>query len=283
MIYKKGASFPHPVYYEDTSSYRDCVFDFDIQSVSEDRTHYIFTFEYELQSQFLKELLANNEVNLNIIIQSNDNFFSKIHFQDKIIKIPKNRLSLNKKTLVQLQLQSRKDIYFAKNHELTTFYNEYKEDTIVPKNSLLGFSNTVRYDGEGNKPLLLFEYETDPTLKSEFKVDLRPETIVLIFKDDKYLMKEFNKNLVNMYVYAGLSQALTLFINKYGKEEEYVVLENLSISYDDVLDQKLYDLLESKQVIDVSLEEIDEVIYLITDNIVGKYVEAIREVSNYEY
>lgn len=283
MIYKKGASFPHPVYYGDTSSYYDCVFDFDVLNLSENKSHYIFTFKYDMESDFLKVLLREEQAYLNIIIQSNDNFFSRINYNETMIRIPKNRLSLNKKTIVQLQIQSKKDIYFSENQELTTFYNEFKESIVVPKNSLLGFSNTVKYDGEGNKPLLLFEYETDPELKSEFKVELRPETIVLIFKDENYLMKEFNKNLSNMYIYTGLSQLLIQFINNYGKNEEYVELESLSILNEDVLDQKLYDLLESKQVNDVSLEEIDEIIYKITDNIVGKYVEAVREVSNYEY
>lgn len=283
MIYKKGASFPHPVYYEDTSSYQECFFEFDVLNLSEDKNNYIFTFEYEIQSEFIMDLLKNEQAYLNIIIQSNDNFFSRINYNETMIKIPKTRLSLNKKTEVQLQIQSIQEVYFAETQELTNFYNEFKKDIIVPKNSLLGFSNTVRYDGEGNKPLLLFEYETDPELKSEFKVELRPDTIVLVFKDEKYRMKEFNKNLSNMYVYTGLSQSLIQFINKYGKDEEYVDLESLSSSNLDVLDQKLFDLLESKQVDHISVEEIDEIIYKITDSIVGKYVEAIREVNNYEY
>ena len=283
MIYKKGASFPHPVYYENTSSYQEGFFEFDVLDLSEDKNYYIFTFEYEIQSKFIMDLLRNEQAYLNIIIQSNDNFFSRINYNETMIKIPKNRLSLNKKTEVQLQIQSKQEVYFSETQELTTFYNEFKKDIVVPKNSLLGFSNTVRYDGKGNKPLLLFEYETDPELKSEFKVDLRPETIVLVFKDEKYRMKEFNKNLSNMYVYAGLSQSLIQFINNYGKDEEYVDLESLSSSNLDVLDQKLFELLESKNVDHISLEEIDEIIYKITDNIVGKYVEAVREVNNYEY
>ncbi|MBF0754456.1 hypothetical protein E4T89_09230 [Jeotgalicoccus nanhaiensis] len=283
MIYKKGASFPHPVYYENTSSYQEGFFEFDVLNLSEDKNYYIFTFEYEIQSKFIMDLLRNEQAYLNIIIQSNDNFFSRINYNETMIKIPKNRLSLNKKTEVQLQIQSKQEVYFSETQELTTFYNEFKKDIVVPKNSLLGFSNTVRYDGKGNKPLLLFEYETDPELKSEFKVDLRPETIVLVFKDEKYRMKEFNKNLSNMYVYAGLSQSLIQFINNYGKDEEYVDLESLSSSNLDVLDQKLFELLESKNVDHISLEEIDEIIYKITDNIVGKYVEAVREVNNYEY
>lgn len=283
MIYKKGASFPHPVYYENTSSYQECFFEFDVLNLSEDKNNYIFTFEYEIQSEFIMDLLKNEQAYLNIIIQSNDNFFSRINYNETTIKIPKTRLSLNKKTEVQLQIQSIQEVYFAETQELTNFYNEFKKDIIVPKNSLLGFSNTVRYDGEGNKPLLLFEYETDPELKSEFKVELRPDTIVLVFKDEKYRMKEFNKNLSNMYVYTGLSQSLIQFINKYGKDEEYVDLESLSSSNLDVLDQKLFDLLESKQVDHISVEEIDEIIYKITDSIVGKYVEAVREVNNYEY
>lgn len=283
MIYKKGASFPHPVYYVNTSSYQECFFEFDVLNLSEDKNYYIFTFEYEIQSEFIMDLLRNEQAYLNIIIQSNDNFFSRINYNETMIKIPKTRLSLNKKTEIQLQIQSKQEVCFSETQELATFYNEFKKDIVVPKNSLLGFSNTVRYDGKGNKPLLLFEYETDPELKSEFKVELRPETIVLVFKDEKYRMKEFNKNLSNMYVYAGLSQSLIQFINNYGKDEEYVDLESLPTSNLDVLDQKLFDLLESKQVEHISLEEIDEIIYKITDNIVGKYVEAVREVNNYEY
>src|SRR5699024_7554294 len=140
---------------------------------------YIFIFEYELHSEFLMSLLRNDKAHLNIIIQSNDNCYKRIKYSDNLIEIPKKRLSLNKKTIIQLQIQSKQEVSFAESKELTAFYKEFRKDIIVPKNSLLGFSNFVRYDGEGNKPLHLFEYETNPQLKSEFKVELSPSTIVL--------------------------------------------------------------------------------------------------------
>ena len=57
------------------------------------------------------------------------------------------------------------------------FYGSIKDQINVPRHSILGFSNSVMFDGSTAKPLELFEKKVDPNLKSEVKVELGSETI----------------------------------------------------------------------------------------------------------
>ena len=61
---------------------------------------------------------------------------------------------------------------------------EFKDEIIVPKNSILGFSNSVIFDGSSAKPLDLFEKKVDPNLKSDIKIELTSETIVINYKNE---------------------------------------------------------------------------------------------------
>lgn len=125
MIYKKEASFPHPVYYDDTSSYQDCVFEFDIINLREGKDSHIFIFEYELHSEFLRNLLRDDEVFLNIIIQLNDNYFKRIKYSEIKIEIPKNRSSLNENYPVVLSLfMEKEDLKEQTKLTLSLYYNE---------------------------------------------------------------------------------------------------------------------------------------------------------------
>lgn len=282
MIYKKDASFSYPILANTSSSYTDNEFFFDIKNLTEKNDDYVFQFEYNIGSAFLKNLIDKKFVGLNLVIQSKDNKFFRLHKYQTEFKVPKNRLSLTNTTTLQLQLQSLREVSFENCEGLNELYNDLKSNIQVSKYTLMGYSNTVTYDGEGTKPLELFETQIDPDIKSSFKVELGTNTVILKFKDSSYLMSDLHKkNIINMYIYEGLSRALYQFIQNFKDDpnEESVDLNSIHITNDDVLYDKLKNLMLSKGIDNLNYEDVDDVIFTITDSIIDKYVTSIREVA----
>ncbi|WP_297130398.1 hypothetical protein [Terrisporobacter sp.] len=276
MIYKKDANFPYPLLTNTSNSYDGCNFTLDIK-LNENTYEYIFQINYDIESDFIKKLIRENKAQLVLVVQSKDNKFFNLSLNEKIKTIPKNRISLSKRTTIQLLIQSKEEINFKENNDLNTFYGSIKDQINVPKHSILGFSNSVMFDGSTAKPLELFEKKVDPNLKSEVKVELGSETIIINYKSDElqFIDSPVSSTINNIYVYMGLQKALYRFVNIYGGEDEEVDLEELDLPIDG-LDLKLYGLMKSKMIKNVSLENIDEVICSITDRILEKYTSAVR-------
>ena len=76
-----------------------------------------------------------------------------------------HKLSIKYKSKIK-----RLEINFKNNYDLSSFYEEFKDEIYVPKHSILGFSNSVIFDGSTNKPLELFEKKVNPNLKSDVKI-----------------------------------------------------------------------------------------------------------------
>ncbi|MFP3442986.1 hypothetical protein R0K18_35145, partial [Pantoea sp. SIMBA_133] len=64
------------------------------------------------------------------------------------------------------------------------------------------------------KPFELFEKKVDENLKSDIKVELGQETIVIHYKKPEFQFNHLPKSniLNNPYIYTGLSKALQAFI-----------------------------------------------------------------------
>ena len=276
MIYKKDANFPYPLLTNTSNSYDGCNFTLDIE-LNENTYEYIFQINYDIESDFIKKLIRENKAQLVLVVQSKDNKFFNLGLNEKIKTISKNRISLSKRTTIQLLVQSKEEINFKENNDLNAFYGSIKDQINVPKHSILGFSNSVMFDGSTAKPLELFEKKVDPNLKSEVKVELGSETIIINYKSDElqFIDSPVSSTINNIYVYMGLQKALYRFVNTYGGEDEEVDLEELDLPTDG-LDLKLYGLMKSKMIKNVSLENIDEVICSITDRILEKYTSAVR-------
>lgn len=276
MIYKKDANFPYPLLTNTSNSYDGCNFTLDIE-LNENTYEYIFQINYDIESDFIKKLIRENKAQLVLVVQSKDNKFFNLSLNEKIKTIPKNRISLSKRTTIQLLIQSKEEINFKENNDLNTFYGSIKDQINIPKHSILGFSNSVMFDGSTAKPLELFEKKVDPNLKSEVKVELGSETIIINYKSDElqFIDSPVSSTINNIYVYMGLQKALYRFVNTYGGEDEEVDLEELDLPTDG-LDLKLYGLMKSKMIKNISLENIDEVICSITDRILEKYTSAVR-------
>ena len=276
MIYKKDANFPYPLLTNTSNSYDRCNFTLDIE-LNENTYEYIFQIKYEIESDFIKKLIRDNKAQLVLVVQSKDNKFFNLKLNENMKTIPKNRISLSKRTTIQLLIQSKEEINFKDNDDLNPFYGSIKDQINVPKHSILGFSNSVMFDGSTAKPLELFEKKVDTNLKSEVKVELGSETIIINYKSDElqFIDSPVSSTINNIYVYMGLQKALYRFVNTHGGEDEEVDLEELDLPTDG-LDLKLYRLMKSKMIKSVSLENIDEVICSITDRILEKYTSAVR-------
>lgn len=276
MIYKKDANFPYPVLTNTSYSYENCQFVLDVE-LQENNNCYRFKFNVDIDSTFMNHLLINKQAKLILVIQSKDNKFYDIDLNDEYIDIPRSRISLSKRTILQLLIQAKEDISFSNNSELSSFYDGLKKHIVVPKNSILGFSNTVLFEGSNKKPLELFEKKISPNLKSDIHIELGSETIIIHYKNEdlQFVDSPMSHTLNNHYVYMGLQKALYRFIVNNSREGESVDIDELEVPSDG-LDFKLYNILKSKLVREVSIENMDEVIYLISDRILEKHAAAIK-------
>ncbi|AXI10969.1 hypothetical protein CUC15_19450 [Oceanobacillus zhaokaii] len=274
MIYRKDANFPYPVLSNTSHSYAVNFFDLDV-NVSENADDYHFDFSYEIDSEFMIEKLDRRKAQLILIIQSKDNKFYKLEPGQRTVKIHKSRISLNKRTSIQLHIQAMEDINFADNNDLSEFYIQFREELKVPKFSLLGYSNVIIFDGSITKPFELFEKKVDENLKSDIKVELGQETIIIHYKSPEFQFNHLPKSNVlnNPYIYAGLSKALQAFIINNSKDGD-VDLESMD-EPDGSLDLKLYNLMKTKKVTELNMDNIDEVIYMISDRIIERYTAAL--------
>lgn len=276
MIYKKDANFPYPVLTNTSYSYENGQFILDVD-LQENKDNYRFAFDIKIESEFIKQLLNDKKAKLILVIQSKDNKFFEIEPNSYHKDIPKSRISLSKRTVLQLLIKATEDISFSDNKELSSFYDGLKKHIVVPKNAILGFSNTVLFEGSNRKPLELFEKKINPNLKSDIHIELGTETIIIHYKNEalQFIDSPMSHTLNNHYVYMGLQKALYRFIVNNGHEGESVELDEMEVP-SDRLDFKLYNLLKSKLVREVSIENMDEVIYLISDKILEKHAAAIK-------
>ena len=280
MIYNKDAVFPYPVLSRTVQSYQDNYFTFDVHVTDEDEANYEFSLEYEIGSPFLIKLLEAEKATLMLIIQSGDNYFEKISYGQDKINLKKSRLSLSKRTKLQLHIQSLEKIIFNEAKDLAPFYSEYKDEIEVKRHSLLAYSDEVVFESSEVKPIDIFEQSIKSELSVPFKVELTGETIVLVFRDRETALEEANikNNLRNMYFYIGLNRALTEFIeSNIGEDEEFIALE--TIDPEKGLHRKLKDLMISKGITEVDPEDVDEVIQKMSDNIIGKYTKGVKEMA----
>lgn len=280
MICKKDANFPYPILTNSSSGYDNPYFILNV-GLNENINNYRFEIDYEISSPFIKNLLEDGHALLVLVIQSKDNKFYELKIEEKYIEIPKKRISLSKRTTIQLLIKAKNEISFKENNDLNPFYNRLKDQITLPKNTILGFSNTEIFDGSNSKPLDLFEKKINPNIKSDIEIELASETIIVNYKNEALQFNNLPKSslLNNPYVYMGLQKALYRFIINNSADNYEVDLEDIDPPTNG-LDLKLYNLMKKKMVTEVSLEKIDEVIYTISDRILEKFSTVVREMGS---
>ena len=276
MIYKKDANFPYPLLNNTSTSYPESEFLLDVD-LNENTQNYCICLNYEITSDFILNLIQNKKAQLVLVVQSKDNKFYYLDSDQKVVEIPKTRISLSKRTNLQLQLIAKEEISFETNEELNDFYDVVKSEIVVPKNSILGFSNPVIFDGSQVKPLELFEKKLNPDLKSEIMIELGSETIVIHYKNENFQFSDSPKSSIlnNVYVYMGLQRALMQFVMNYSQDGEDIDLDEIDVPENE-LDLKLYNLMKKKMIDRINLDNIDEIIALISDRILEKFTNSVR-------
>lgn len=275
MIYKRNAAFPYPLLTNDSSAYIDNRFFFDC-NLTTDGDSYKLIINYEISSSFLYECIMSDRAGLYLIIDSTDSNFYKLDIVEgnPVLKIPMTSINLFRNSVLQLLIKANEDICFSNNNDLLDFYNDHKNEITVHNGNALGFSNILSLNGELKSPVKLFNKRVDPSIKS-IGYDLSDEFITIVYKDAKYQFNDLNdsRNLNNMYIHEGLYRALKRFIDNY----LYDGMNVLDISTpENNLDLKIYMLLQAKNIEDLNDDNIDDVIFKISDGLIEKYNSAIR-------
>lgn len=182
MIYTKKANFPYPVLMNFTDDYVDPEFELDV-TIRDNTDDYAIDVTWKVSSDYIKGLIRSGKASLTLIIKSKDNQFHKLGTTKKLqVLIPKKKLCINTRTVMQLMIQANEDISFEQNDDLNSFYDEVKSEIVVKAGNVLGFSNTVIFDGSQNKPFELFEKKIDKDIKSDVEIRLGTETILIVYK-----------------------------------------------------------------------------------------------------
>ena len=283
MIYKKDANFPYPILSSNTFAYEESDFTIKV-SFEEDGDFYRFNIMPQLTSAFVEALLNSGDAQYVLVIQSKDTKFFPLKLHHLQVEIAKSRMSLSSRTSIQIHIVAKTDIHFDNNHELNRFYEALKQSIVVPKFSMIGFSNIVTFEGGMKNPLDLFEKRLDPNLSSAIKFELGTECIIIHFRDEDTQFQSISKAsaFMNPYLYTGLRMALERFIHNYAEEDEDVVELSQLTQPEDLLDFKLYNLMTSKAVEALHLDNIDEVMGRISHQIIEKYVKAVKELVAHE-
>ena len=278
MIYKKDANFPYPILTNTSNAYNNAKIHLVI-GLDEIGNDYCFEPQYDISSEFIKSQIQSENASLILVVQNKDTKFYEMDQDQKFIKIPRERISIKEKTSIQLLIKAKEDISFINNEDLSDFYGNFKESILVPKNSILGLSNIITLNVI-KKPQELFEKKIDPNLKGPFEIELSNETIILKFKNENYQFVDIpnNRDLNNAYIREGLGRAVINFVINNGEEN---VVEIDEIDPPEVeLDFKLYNLMKSRNIKEVGLENIDEVVNIIGNNIIQKFTDAVRGLYN---
>lgn len=283
MIYTKKANFPYPVLMNFSDDYQDPEFALDVM-ITDNTDDFMLEVTWDISSGYIKDLLKSGKANLFLIIKSKDNQFFKLQPTRKTKQsIPKRKLCINARTTMQLMVQAAETVVFSANNDLNAFYDAIKDDIQVKAGNVLAFSNTVIFDGEQNKPYDLFEKQIDPDINSDVEIRLGAETILVVYKNEQYQFAEVqnSKELNYPYLYLGLQKALISFIMHANplNPDEGVIVEEMEPP-ENALEAKLYSLMQAKNITELSMETLDEVIYKISDNLIMKYHNAIRGMQN---
>lgn len=282
MIYTKKANFPYPILMNFTDDYIDPEFELDV-NIKDNMKEFILEIGWKISSKFIKNLIKKEKASLILIIKSRDNQFYKLNNKQHLqIEIPKRKLSINARTVMQLMIQVNEDMDYSKNDDLNSFYNEIKSQIHIQTGNVLGFSNTVIFDGSQNKPFDLFERKIDKNIKSDMEFRLGNETIIIVYRDEQFQFKEMpnSKELNYPYIYMGLQKALMSFIlHENNNIDEEILIDEMEPP-ENPLESKLYNLMKSKNITELSVDNIDEVIYQISDNLIMRYQDVVRGLFN---
>jgi hypothetical protein len=281
MIFLKNVTFPYPIFAPFSDDYFKGTFEFNVEDVIDDEDKYKIEIRYELEHPFFVKLLQKNFAKLYFVIDNVTYFYFEV--KSNFFNISKSRVALNKRTRFQLMIVTQSPISYKQNNYLDHEFRENQDEIIIQANQTIALSNVITYDGELKKPYDLFMFRVDPNLRQEIKIDISNEIITIIYSDPKFKYDGFTKakHLNNHYVYLGLTQALFRMLNQYGGENQEIIISDQE-TFSEELNKKLLSLLKIYKVEVVNQENLDEVIHAISDKVILKHYNAIKELNRNE-
>ena len=275
MIFSKNAIFPYPVLKNELDDYTENIFNLEVD-LKDNTNEFIFEITYEIGSDYIKNLIDTNKAALFLVIRAKDNKFFRVENNSKV-SIPKNRISLDNRTSIQLIIRAEEQIDFQDNNDLTDFYTGIKTKISIDKHCLLGLSNVVIFDGSMRKPFDIFEKRISSDLNSDIKIEVGSETIIIEYKHEDYqFVTSPNSSILNYpYIYMGMQKALMKMIKEKSDDGESLDFTDMEMP-EEPLYAKLYNLLKSKGIDGVDINNIDEVIYKSSDRILEKFSNVIK-------
>jgi len=275
MIFSKNAIFPYPVLKNELDDYTENIFNLEVD-LKDNTNEFIFEITYEIGSDYIKNLIDTKKAALFLVIRAKDNKFFRVENNSKV-SIPKNRISLDNRTSIQLIIRAEEQIDFQDNNDLTDFYTGIKTKISIDKHCLLGLSNVVIFDGSMRKPFDIFEKRISSDLNSDIKIEVGSETIIIEYKHEDYqFVTSPNSSILNYpYIYMGMQKALMKMIKEKSDDGESLDFTDMEMP-EEPLYAKLYNLLKSKGIDGVDINNIDEVIYKSSDRILEKFSNVIK-------
>ena len=275
MIFSKNAIFPYPVLKNELDDYTENIFNLEVD-LKDNTNEFIFEITYEIGSDYIKNLIDTKKAALFLVIRAKDNKFFRVENNSKV-SIPKNRISLDNRTSIQLIIRAEEQIDFQDNNDLTDFYTGIKTKISIDKHCLLGLSNVVIFDGSMRKPFDIFEKRISSDLNSDIKIEVGSETIIIEYKHEDYqFVTSPNSSILNYpYIYMGMQKALMKMIKEKSDDGESLDFNDMEMP-EEPLYAKLYNLLKSKGIDRVDINNIDEVIYKSSDRILEKFSNVIK-------
>jgi hypothetical protein len=232
----------------------------------------------QLNSEYLKNLLKLKKIEYYVLIKTQDSSFYKLP-ENNILEIKRSKLSFKSNSQIQLILKSNEVLDFKDNYDLDSFYTIDGESILINKNSILGFSNVVIFEKSEKTSADIFEKKIDKSLKSQIKIEIRDEHIVILFKDEKYQFGKFSesKKLNYPYLYIGLQKLLMeMIVADCGNQDNILEINKNSVANASKgVYRKVVKLLENKGVKQVTFDEIDEVINQISPDIINEYYKGV--------
>ena len=270
-----NAIFPYPVLKNELDDYTENIFNLEVD-LKDNTNEFIFEITYEIGSDYIKNLIDTKKAALFLVIRAKDNKFFRVENNSKV-SIPKNRISLDKRTSIQLIIRAEEQIDFQDNNDLTDFYTGIKTKISIDKHCLLGLSNVVIFDGSMRKPFDIFEKRISSDLNSDIKIEVGSETIIIEYKHEDYqFVTSPNSSILNYpYIYMGMQKALMKMIKEKSDDGESLDFNDMEMP-EEPLYAKLYNLLKSKGIDGVDINNIDEVIYKSSDRILEKFSNVIK-------
>lgn len=280
MIFNKNVSFPYPIFSDFSNDYKSGTFQLEVNDVLDRGSYYEFDIHFTLDNEFFRDLIDNHQAHIVGVIDGVD--YYTFQMNELPLKILKNRIALNRKIRIQLMIVTIQNISFKNNDYLHEEYHTVKENIIVLSNHAIALSNVITYDGEIKKPYEIFSFEIKNDLDSEIKIEIKHDVINIVYKNNQLKYDDFSrkKQLNNHYVYMGLQKAILMMLKNYGGEEEEIIVEDLVDVFEE-LNKKLLQLMKVYKVTNVNYDNIDLVIFKISDHIISKHYKAIEEIEKY--